>query len=611
MIGSSGLIESNGANYSLNTSINHHTSISVSSTFNISVSILSSRSFNSSPVMPIKNTRSNQSSTRQTRASANKLSNRPRPTKASKQVTTKKSSQLSNQNKKQTSNRLTSTNEETCEAVSNQDKDDSNDSQNEEHRNENEDSQVDECNDSRNGGARTQDNQIRTPNTSIFCSRFPGLELNTFEDHLPEWTLVALREANSKQAPKTTKASQEINGEGAKKGHFNPWIRYLAFCHLALQEKLPTDKDDSVEWGNHNQRVANIWKGLKEEEEDVFQNPYFFALANLPDLSNVTSIEDETEIEDDKDPNFALIDASTAAPRVHKLTEAEKEKYLPIYNRLVNVEKLHSCHGKPEPTQSVATLQKQSLLALRKAHHDRYQISYYATAVSCGTADCGSQTFSNNTAFAHWAATEAKVPGMFASYIQGKSVAKTIEAPKPQQPSDERKTQLGHQLNELMEAILPKTIFPKKSDPEGNFKENGWLARIVQKEGSLLSKAELHVGHRLAKSVTVKRWLDDIKNKRFIIEAIPESELLSADGEEVNNSSRQKNCKGKTKRRQHSQQSFSNTEDEEQEQRIGSNSSQPDNDQAQPRPSNQLQAHRRKKTKHNHHKKKRKEPSEM
>ncbi|KAH9815288.1 hypothetical protein DFH28DRAFT_893311 [Melampsora americana] len=417
---------------------------------------------------------------------------------------------------------------------------------------------------------RTPNEQNEQPSKQpkTFISRFPDLDLETFHDHLDDWTLVALREANAKQAPKGTRASTEIRslvksirlnyekqmlmaalmgglhevvvwnlvGEGAKNAHFNPWIRFLAFGNLALDERLPK-KEDTTGWAARNRKVADIWKGLTEDEKDVFRNPYFFALANLPDLSNVPDAIDNANLDNNDNPTFSHLEGSTVAPQVHPLTEAEKSKYQPIFNRIIDVEKLHVCHGKPDPTQSIATLQKNSLAALKKAHHDRYQITYYATAVSCGDTEGWSQTYSNNTMFARWASNNMKIPGKLASYVHGKSTAEEIECSKLQQPSDERRTKLGRILNDLVDAQLPKCIFPKKTDPEGEIKKKGWPIRIVQHAGSLLKKSDLERGHHLVRDAAVKCWLDDIENKRFTIESIPESELFpdNSDDEQAPN----------------------------------------------------------------------------
>ncbi|KAH9817298.1 hypothetical protein DFH28DRAFT_890079 [Melampsora americana] len=394
--------------------------------------------------------------------------------------------------------------------------------------------------------------------TTIFRSRFPGLEMESFENCLDDWTVVELRQTIAKQGATSSRASTEIRalvksirleyekrmlmaalmggvpeavvwkivGEGSKRGHANPWIRFLAFGRLALEEKLPP-RGDKEEWGNRNQRLANIWKGLSKDQKTVFKDPYFFALANLPDLSNLN--DEESDEPDTEDFSFQHLDASTPAPKVHQLDEAERLKYLPIYNELVDIPKLHLCHGRPEPTSSVATLQKKSLAELRKAHHNfavvcqRYQITYYLTAVSCGSTEGWSQVFSNNTAFAQWAMKDAKVPCKFSSYIHGKSISQEIEGAKYRQPSDERRTQLVHRLNSLVGTVSVGNIFPKVPDPQGEMDRRGWGIRIVQKDGSLLSEDALKQGHRAAKDATIRLWLKDIEEKRFVIEVDPDA----------------------------------------------------------------------------------------
>lgn len=85
----------------------------------------------------------------------------------------------------------------------------------------------------------------------------------------------------------------------------------------------------------------------------------------------------------------------------------------------------------------------------------QYQVTYYLAAVSCGSTEGWRQVFLNNSAFAKWAHNDVKVPQTLSSYIHGQSAAKIVEGPsKPQQPSDERKSRLGKQLNGLVGEFL-------------------------------------------------------------------------------------------------------------------------------------------------------------
>ncbi|EGG09726.1 uncharacterized protein MELLADRAFT_95186 [Melampsora larici-populina 98AG31] len=241
---------------------------------------------------------------------------------------------------------------------------------------------------------------------AVFLSRFPGLELGDFEKQLDDWTLVSLRQAISKQASKRSKAPGEIQllvrirleyekrmlmaalmgavpkvviwnlvGKGSKQGHANPWIRFLAFGLPALAEKVP-ESGDSEGWTRRNKKVSDLWKKLSKDEKDVFRDPYFFALAKLPNLSTLP-MDITKPAEDGGDTSLQHLNESMPAPTVHKLTDEQKTKYMPLFEKLVDVEKLHLCHGKPSPSTPVATIQQKSLVELRKAHHTVRSICFH------------------------------------------------------------------------------------------------------------------------------------------------------------------------------------------------------------------------------------------
>ncbi|EGG01336.1 uncharacterized protein MELLADRAFT_92582 [Melampsora larici-populina 98AG31] len=354
-----------------------------------------------------------------------------------------------------------------------------------------EDSQADEDQPIDKNATETEDPSATQTNAKesnrVFQSRFPGLEFDTFEQELDNWSLVKLQEALQKQESRRTKVHKEVRdlveimrmefekrmlmialmagvpevviwklvGLGSKTVKANPWIRFLSFCLKCLGTKMP-ERNDKDAWVARNQEMAEKWHDLSQDEQDVFKDPYFFALANLPDYSTAVVGNDQGgEGDNDKNGiNTNQFDSTTPAPKVHQLSEEEKAKYQPLFEKLVNVEKLHLSHGKPEKSTSVATLQKRSLVAVRKAHHDfsvicqQHHISYYLTSASCGGVDGWSQTFSNNIKFADWALKTPKIPSKFTTYIHGQEVAKEIEAKVPQ-ASDERKSRLTHQLNEM------------------------------------------------------------------------------------------------------------------------------------------------------------------
>lgn len=132
------------------------------------------------------------------------------------------------------------------------------------------------------------------------------------------------------------------------------------------------DRDNKDGWVDRNQDMANKWHNMSDDKRKVFTDPFFFALAGLPDYSKAMEEATHSDANDEEidGVNVQYCDESTKAPQVHQLSDEDKQRYQPLFDKLVNIDKLHLCHGKPEPTASVATLQKRSLLAVQKAHLD-------------------------------------------------------------------------------------------------------------------------------------------------------------------------------------------------------------------------------------------------
>ncbi|EGG12582.1 uncharacterized protein MELLADRAFT_86740 [Melampsora larici-populina 98AG31] len=261
------------------------------------------------------------------------------------------------------------------------------------------------------------------------------------------------------------------------------------------------------------------------------KDPLFFALAGLPDFSQISDEPFEDDDEEfittrNKDPESQVL-----VPKIHPLSEAEEQKYRPLFNKLVDVDKVHKNLRKPDKTESTATLQRKSLAAFRSAHHDfatvcqRFHIHYHLTAVSCDIDDGWEQAFSTNKTFSEWANKNLKFSTKFKLYVHGKEVAQEIEK-KPPQPVDARRGELTRELNRLMGEHMPGKVFPKSDDPASIIRDKGWPIRLVlSRPASSLLPEELESGFRCCDDSQKKRWLSDIKEGHFFIEKIPPSEL--------------------------------------------------------------------------------------
>ncbi|EGG05196.1 uncharacterized protein MELLADRAFT_88277 [Melampsora larici-populina 98AG31] len=419
---------------------------------------------------------------------------------------------------------------------------------------------------------RTEDNQPRTearPNPSsnqarstqsAFTSCFPSLTPLTYEQQLENWTIADLRQAIADQkknkSHNRTRAHQDIQNLikiiriGYEKRMLmaalmggvseaviwdlvnvapktvgpNRYSRFLAFGKEALKEKLPP-RSDHTGWKTRNQKLSDLWDDMSKDEKIIFEDPYFFALAKLPDWSKQPADTNSCgeEIEEDQA-------AQVSAPQVHQLSEDERQKYQPLFDKLVDVQKVHTTHGEPTSSDSVSTLQLKSLAAFRKAHHSfavecqRFHINYYLTAASCDSQDGWSEVACTNAKFADWALDVSKVPEKFKVYVHGLAAAMEIENKKPQ-PTDARRGLLTRKLNNLM--IMPGQKFPKVPDPASKFLEKGWPVQIVRDEAkSTLQGFQLLRGFRGCDDRMKQSWLSDIDNGYFKLQKIPESEML-------------------------------------------------------------------------------------
>ncbi|KAH9822319.1 hypothetical protein DFH28DRAFT_882150 [Melampsora americana] len=322
-----------------------------------------------------------------------------------------------------------------------------------------------------------------------FVSSFPSLSFENMEQELDKWTLVDLRNALTQEKKNRSRHKNQAHPEidnlvklirldyekrmlmaaliggisetmvwslvdaGPQKGKSSCWSWFLSFGIAPLGVKMP-HRDDKAGWAIRNKQLRDLWDDMSIDEKTVFKSPYFFALAKLPDLSNpslVAELED-----DDQDSNEEDVLAQVSSTPVHQLSEEDKLRYRPLFNRLVDIEKVHANHGKPQSTDSTASLQLKSLAGFRAAHHkfatacQRFHIHYYLSALSCDITNNGwNEVYSTNKSFAEWADETMSLTTKFRYYVHGKAVARVIKK-KPPQPVDARRAELTRELNRLI-----------------------------------------------------------------------------------------------------------------------------------------------------------------
>lgn len=119
---------------------------------------------------------------------------------------------------------------------------------------------------------------------------------------------------------------------------------------------------------------AAMWSALTKDEKTLFEDPIFWALAGIPDPAKwspdqADDWEDVHEDNPEDDASAADLDSQLYAPELVKLTASQESKYRPLFNKLVDVERVRLNYGKPEETSSSErSLVSKSRAAFQEVH---------------------------------------------------------------------------------------------------------------------------------------------------------------------------------------------------------------------------------------------------
>lgn len=118
--------------------------------------------------------------------------------------------------------------------------------------------------------------------------------------------------------------------------------------------------------GERNVKNGQAWLGLSEDEKEVFNPQTFYALAGVPNplISTDSDNQENHTLRDEEDG-----DTFVPVPQVHKLTLEEDQRYRPLYERLVNLQKVANALGKDENCESVTKVQRKSATAIEQFAH--------------------------------------------------------------------------------------------------------------------------------------------------------------------------------------------------------------------------------------------------
>ncbi|KAA1110629.1 hypothetical protein PGT21_028181 [Puccinia graminis f. sp. tritici] len=266
-----------------------------------------------------------------------------------------------------------------------------------------------------------------------------GITLENFENQLSNWSIHQLRqtlqkkkESNSNRIPPSVQEAisllqqnyaksklmlalignvsegtvNKYLGEDKPSRQKSDWNRYVAFS---------LESANTPGWEERNIHLGETWSALSAEEKAVFSPRIFEFFSEIPCHHD---LEEEEEEEDQAE-----------------LTDEEKDMYRPLYEKLVNHEKIKLINTKgPETSNKSAEVFKQAYKAFQKLNCDLYTSStlynttYYLLAA---TRSPGENSFcrewSNDVAWLTLAKENWKAKDTFEAYSHGRKVQEEVE----------------------------------------------------------------------------------------------------------------------------------------------------------------------------------------
>ncbi|KAH9822463.1 hypothetical protein DFH28DRAFT_1119444 [Melampsora americana] len=320
-------------------------------------------------------------------------------------------------------------------------------------------------------------------------------------------------------------AKKELNMIDPSDTPTTAYDRWRAYGREPLDLPMPNKGQSNPSLGTRNAIVGASWTTLNADEKAIFEAPLFFALAGLPDYSSFATEE---------------INATTSkGPVVEKLNDREEAQYRPIFERLVDMERVNARQGEPFDE---ADHRRKSLLALKKVHHtvacaaDKHDWAYYFLVASAHRSSKAgklgwSKFYTSHPAAAEYVEHEADFASTFSAYVQGLSAkdrmerfssnGKKSQEPRPQAPSDRLKIDLGNKLLDMLQTTLgykPRQGLPRGANIQEVFKRRGIPIKLVQHPGHALPTALLSAGFNKMNCEGRELWKQDIDNGLFTME---------------------------------------------------------------------------------------------
>ncbi|EGG03048.1 uncharacterized protein MELLADRAFT_109639 [Melampsora larici-populina 98AG31] len=310
---------------------------------------------------------------------------------------------------------------------------------------------------------------------------------------------------------------------------------YLAYAKDALSLSMPGkgQEDGGVQLGERNRINSDRWKALDDDHKAIFSPSLFYALAGAPNPFAPSESKDL----DDEDEDVG--DIFVPLPKVRRLTVEEEAKYRPIYEKMVDDERVSANISKPKAGPSDGLLQRKSLRAFQKHAHElaclanRLNFAYYLVGSSTLTPDKSNELgwtkeFTTHRQVARWANKTSGLARVFATYAQGSAMADAI-AEATQGPVKKLKRKRIKALGRK-----PTQSFPLIEDPKSALIKRKVPVEMVCLEGVTLSEEALILGFKKMRTEDREKWVEDIKAGLFRLKNIEGVEESDSEGVALN-----------------------------------------------------------------------------
>ncbi|EGG10987.1 uncharacterized protein MELLADRAFT_92404 [Melampsora larici-populina 98AG31] len=293
---------------------------------------------------------------------------------------------------------------------------------------------------------------------------------------------------------------------------------YVSYAKESLALSMPNrGQEDGGDMLSQRNRInTDRWKALSLDQKAIFSPSLFYTLAGAPNPYAASDNEDA----DDEDERGDII---VSVPKVRRLTPEEEALYRPIYEEMVDDDRVSANISKPKLGPSDALLQRKSLTAFQKFAHElaclanRLDFAFYLVGSSTLTPDKSNalgwtREFTTHQQVARWANKTSGLARVFATYAQGAAMADAIasathppelkpkrkRSDKPQR-SDRIKIQLGRMLVQLTVKALgrkPTQSFPLTEDPKSALLKRKVPLEMVRSDACTLSEEALKLGFK-------------------------------------------------------------------------------------------------------------------